>query len=83
MVILKYPLKMQEEQVIHVPAGRQFIACQIQGSCICLWVIVNPLIATTEVKIRIVGTGCDFSGNVEHLGTVQDGGWVWHVFRDI
>jgi len=82
MVIYKYPLKLTDEQTIMVPVGREFIHCDVQGSQICLWAIVNPNVAEIEVQIRIVGTGIDFAGNVQHLGTVQIGGFVWHVFQE-
>ncbi len=56
-----------------------------------LWATVNTNSEEVERQILVVGTGWDLTKLYkqmkdekvfgEHLGTVQDGDYVWHVFK--
>lgn len=49
---------------------------------LALWALVDP---TTPLvlpcPLRIIGTGHPLDGFAEHLGSVQDGPFMWHIFR--
>lgn len=93
--ILKYELKITDEQVIDIPSGSRVLSVQEQRGVLCLWAVVDGSKQSTgNFKIRIFGTGnplpnglLDFSYdapsgyNIEFVGTVQmSNGLVWHIF---
>lgn len=54
---------------------------------ICVWAIVDPEAETNEkveYDILQIGTGWDFSqdelDNMEFIGTVKEGSYMWHIF---
>ena len=54
---------------------------------ICVWAIVDPEAGVderVEYDILQIGTGLDFSqdelDNMEFIGTVKEGSYMWHIF---
>lgn len=84
--IWKFPLEMQDEQVLSVPAGAQALAVQVQAGQPCLWALVDPEAPPAMLSIRIHGTGHPISDGLagyEHIGTFQlaGGALIFHAFR--
>ena len=86
--ILKYPLTLDAEQRLTVPAGSRVLALQPQDGVPTLWLLTSaPVpherVGQEEWQLRCVGTGWDARALDEwtHLGTTQDGAFVWHWFR--
>jgi hypothetical protein len=82
-VIYKYPLAQEQHQKVLMPQSAKIIAVQTQGnSHVCVWAIVDPALPKEEREFEIIGTGEEFQPNTRtHIGTVQLGGFVWHVFE--
>lgn len=81
--IWKYPIALADEQIIHFPVGANFLTAQKQG-VICIWAEVeSDQTKMVPVKIFVLGTGHPKpEAAATYLGTIQDGGFVWHVFAD-
>jgi hypothetical protein len=84
--IWKFPLKLIERQVISVPANAKALTVQMQlngGDEIpTVWMQVDPDAPTGPRTFTIVGTGHPVPDNAgEYLGTVQELGFVWHVYE--
>lgn len=54
---------------------------------ICVWAIVDPeakIDERVEYDILQIGTGWDFNqdelDNMEFIGTVKEGSYIWHIF---
>jgi hypothetical protein len=79
--IWKFALKITDRQHIRMPRGAQLLDVQMQGDTPCLWVIADPNNEPVLREIDIYGTGHLVSeGPNQHIGTIQDGAFVWHVF---
>lgn len=82
--IFKYPISVIPEQNIKAPFGARWLDVQVQGEVLCLWAVVDPELIDSEYRISIKGTGVEISElempNIKHIGTVQMGSYVWHVF---
>lgn len=80
--IWKFPLTAEETE-IEAPI-EQFLTVQMQGGIPCAWAIVNPDKVSRKYKVVIIGTGweCQRIDASRYIGTVQDGGYVWHCFWD-
>ena len=76
-----------EEQKLQLPFDARILDVQIQNGRLCLWAIVDPSKDNLMRTFRVFGTGWDlpyrFVNRYVHLKTVQDGGFVWHVFEVI
>lgn len=84
--IYKYPIEIQDEQVVLLPTGAKILTVQTQGGKACLWAMVNPTIPNDmAVTIRIFGTGHTIqdADRLEYIGTIQmcGGALVFHVFK--
>lgn len=94
--VYRYPLKLEDEQVIEMPAGAEIlhvarrenhhVVLGVAGvqDAIELWARVDPEEPLRPRHIRVAGTG-HLLGSAElvHLGTVQisEGRLVFHVFE--
>lgn len=65
---------------IRMPKSAQIIDVGMQGRSLCLWAIVEPHVSPVNREISVYGTGHQLGDDVEYIGTVHDGPFVWHVF---
>lgn len=85
--IYKYGLTGMAQQVLELPKHSVLLrTAVVQNGNICLYARVNPLVKeTSKLEVGIVGTGWEIPDlpvyNIEnHLCTVTDDGYVWHIF---
>jgi hypothetical protein len=81
--IWKYPLELQDEQMIEVPVNSEYLHVALQDGVITLWVLVNPTYPKVGKIISIFGTGRTVSvcyKKSQHIGTIFQGVFVWHIF---
>lgn len=81
--IYKYKLNTREGRLTPLPTGAAILTIAMQHNMLCLWAIVDMSVTTeTRRDIRVIGTGWDIDDPVgTYLATVQDGGYVWHIFE--
>jgi hypothetical protein len=78
--IWKYPLHTPNGE-IQMPKGAQILHVGDQGGQITLWAKVDPHAETGWLRVSILGTGHEIPLDAgEHLGTVQQPPYVWHIF---
>lgn len=83
--IHKYPIEITNRQSIKLPLGYAIINVGFDHedrriSRLCIWAAVNTESTMMDVEIIIVGTGHPLPHVGDHLGTVVDGSFIWHVF---
>ena len=81
--VWKFKLDVTAEQEIAVPKGAKVLDAQEQHGGICLWVLLDDAVATTEtVRAYVCGTGhrCDAPSAARYFRTVQMGPYVWHLW---
>ncbi len=84
--IYKYPLKVVDRQVVEIPRGSTVMCAHVQDGVICLWAEVPqpcdifPERPLEGLLITIVGTGHSVPAFNKYIGTVQLGGFVWHIY---
>lgn len=86
LTIHKYPLRESTAvQSVAMPVAAEILSCQVQRGTICLWATVydDPGQPMYWRKFIIRGTGYPLDGLIgpQHVGTVQMGDLVWHVFE--
>ena len=87
-VVWKFPLVVDDVQIIEMPANAEILCVQMQGDVPCLWARVESSRPTEPRKILIAGTGHereDLWGLAHYIGTFQvyGGKLVFHVFEDV
>lgn len=84
-VIHKYRLPfLTQGAVVEVPIRNgRLLHLAVQHDEIHLWVAVDPNDRESHAVFRLVGTGGMIDTSWHHLGTVQHGDFVWHVFSDL
>lgn len=82
--IWKFPLRIDDEQIVTMPAVFRVLCVQVQRGVPCLWVMVDESSSPRDVSVSIRGTGHDVSGIPpdDYVGTFQvaDGALIFHVF---
>lgn len=81
MTIFKYPIEVCDRQTVSIRGPAVILSVQFQAGRLCLWALVDENSTMVEKTIQIYGTGFpDVEIHSKHLGTVQEGRLVWHVF---
>lgn len=89
MTIYKYEFQARDK--VEIPTHKlekilHFDAPYPGSGKLCMWAIVNPDTdhEHDEHTFYIVGIGHDmpFDKSLEHLATVMDGPFIWHIFRE-
>lgn len=83
-VIYKYNLSVTDTQDLEIDYKAKILDVQIQDGHLNLWALIDTNRGKGVKTIRIFGTGHGIAGNLQltHLATVQDRGYVWHVFEE-
>ena len=88
-VILKYPLNVALQQVVHLPVEAQILSIEVQNDKLCLWALCEDtaLRQTKAVEVVMIMTGDpgvpeDILATHHFMGTklLSNGGFVVHVF---
>lgn len=81
--IWKFQLKFSASmQKVSAPRLGKAVFFGIQNGVYCVWAKVQPGEPDRERQFQIVGTGDEIPLNWRHVGTVQNGDYVWHLFQD-
>lgn len=87
--IYKYKLNGSVKQIIELPYGAKLLRTAIvQNGTICLYAMVDTdPIKTAKIEIGVLGTGWEIPSDrvywpENHLASVQDGDFVWHIFAN-
>lgn len=82
--IYKYPILLEEKQIISMPINAEILTVQIQNNVPCLWALVDNKLPLSDVTVIVYSTGAeiDQSQNLKYCSTLQvfDGAMVFHVF---
>lgn len=90
MEILKYPLSIDEENILSLPSGSRPVFVGNQRGQLTLWVLVTDakeyetrmfLIAGTGMRIPDQGVPDQGNAFYEYVGTAIVEPFVWHVFE--
>lgn len=86
--IFKYPLRIKfglqlvpmtpRADILHV--GTQFDSTR-HDNVICLWAVHDDELRDASRQFIVLGTGGEVPGRSSHIGTVQVGEFVWHIFE--
>lgn len=83
--VWKFPLHMNDIQVVKIPAGARILAVQPQGEAVCLWALCDVHADPTDRHICILGTGhvAPERGALEFISTFQlhDDRLIFHAFE--
>ena len=82
--IYKYPLKIDNFQILQIPLGATFLCVKLQETYPVLYAMVDTDNALVPVRIFLVGTGRDATWLYpeNYLGTVIMHEFVWHFFSN-
>ena len=83
--IWKYEINITDEQTIMMPKGSRTLSFQLQNGIPCIWAVVEPNVEKEKRKFFIAGTGNPFPCeiNAMFIGTIQNNGFVWHLFEQL
>lgn len=91
-VVYKYPLAMAEVSTIEIPYDASIVHVDKQGQTYCIWAehgVDYPDDNDHKVPVmkqhtfRIFGTGHLIPDGMSHIGSLQDGPFVFHVYEDL
>jgi hypothetical protein len=80
--VWKYPLRIDEaSQAIPMPKRAKILYAGLdpKGNS-CVWAVVDTELAVETVTVHIRGTGHPLPPDVRHVGSIQQGEFIGHVF---
>ncbi len=83
--IWKFEFKVDDDVRVKMPTGASIIHVGSQKSLhLCLWAVVEEKAATETRRFFVRGTGHPMlrADAANHIGTVLDGSFVWHIFEN-
>ena len=80
LTIHKYPMDLDDHEVVFMPRGAKIAKIGVQRGKICVWALVDTDMPETEHHFYIRGTGHPAPDGKPHVGTVEQGDFVWHIF---
>jgi hypothetical protein len=84
--IYKYPMKLEDEQLIDMPRGAEVLTVQVQRDAVWLWAKVDPDEPLIPRRILTHGTGhevTEAAGRYIDTFQLHGGDLVFHVFEGI
>jgi len=86
-IVYKYKVEANlETQPISIPVDSQILKVGVQEGDIYIWAWEDPAMEHEDRQIEVYGTGqwmSDGDFNRVHLGTVEVGVFIWHVFEKV
>ncbi len=80
--IHKFQLEITDHQELYINHGSVILDAQMQNDKLCLWAIVDNSAPKVSKFFRIYGTGGqDIDQEGAYVATVQEDGFVWHLFE--
>lgn len=81
--VWKFPIEIDRDTIeVLMPQGAVILDVQKQHDQVCLWAQVDSDAPQVARYFSVVGTGHRIpNGKMNHVGTVQDGTFVWHLFE--
>jgi hypothetical protein len=82
MRIFKYPLRVEQRELVMMPEEAQILSVQVQNSIPVLYALVDDSAKLQARIIRTVTTGEEFNLEGRFIGTfILEGWFVGHVFE--
>lgn len=84
MKIWKYHIDFKDEkQVITANGITNVVYFGIQDSKLCVWLEVDEDGPPRSCRLYVLPTGGNIPDSVYHIMTIQDGGYIWHLYGEI
>lgn len=78
--IHKYPLAFDEDNSVVMPTGSRLVLFAIQNGIPHVWADVITGNQNEVRRLAIHGTGHPVGTLSRHIGSLQDGPFVWHLY---
>lgn len=87
MTIYKYEFNIRRKVEFYTHKVHEILHFGTQRpghGVLCMWALVDPDIGHEAQRFYVIGTGQPMPDgkDLEHLATVQDGSFVWHIFKE-
>ena len=83
-VIWKFSLGPTIDHTLSMPRGAEVLHADVQDGEFYLWALVDPAEELEDRHFIIAptgGPGDDRISKANHISTIMDGRYVWHVFE--
>lgn len=86
MIVGKYALALEDNQIIEMPENANILTVQMQNGKPHLWATINIKERLVKRKFKIIGTGQEFDEHgLRYIGTFQlyAGDLIFHLFENL
>lgn len=91
LAIFKYEIHPDIQKITHQSfKGAEVLSCGLDGNGnLSVWALVETEEDPAELSFYCVGTGWDLTHllpdevDINFVGSVTQGGYVWHVFQEV
>jgi hypothetical protein len=80
--IWKYPIRLADgAQSFDLPIGAKVLRFAPQRRELQMWVELNPDLRLVPRSFAVFGTGHEIPRQAEHVGSCEDGSFIWHLYE--
>lgn len=80
-VVYKYEIDLTQGTTVKACAPAKPVHFARQDSSYCVWVEQQVGQPDTTIEFYVVGTGHPIPEGFEHVSSILDGPFVWHLYR--
>jgi pyrroline-5-carboxylate reductase len=82
MIIIHKSIIRTDRQAVFIPVSAKVLTAQIQAGNICIWYLFDDTKLHVNRFFSVFGTGMEIEEKkFDYVATVQQDGFVWHVFE--
>lgn len=68
--------------IVDLPASAKVVRVAVQGGLLCAWFELDPAAKKDTHRVfRVVGTGHPIDDEEIHVGSCEDGPFIWHLYE--
>ncbi len=84
MTIWKFEVPIAGSVDLGIPIGATIVhVCSQRPDMLTFWAMVDQQAQLETRTFKIVGTGYDFDGRWQHVGSILVGPFIWHLLEAV
>jgi hypothetical protein len=82
LTVHKFQFGISDIVEIEMPKDAKILHVECQNFIPCIWAHVNTENEKELRHFRVIGTGHLVDGHLKHVGSFQQGIYVWHLWEE-
>lgn len=82
-VVFKYPLKNLSKNTLEIPKYAKYLRVAMQNGNPFLWAEIDTDMPKVLRVFQVCATGQPIPDGFLHVGSFEDGMFIWHLYEEV